>query len=87
MAKVVLPEDIAALFKDGDSILHSCFHEFGRPDTLLQALYDSGAKDLRLISNDVNSPGQAHTRLVTEGRVSSAVVSYIGTSKETNTHP
>lgn len=84
MAKTLSYDEVKALFRDGDSFLHSCFFQFGRPDTLLQALYDSGAKDLTVTSNDVNSPGQATTRLVTEGRVSKVTVSYIGTSKDTN---
>lgn len=84
MGKVVSTDEVTKHFRDGDSVLHSCFFQFGRPDTLLQALYDSGAKDLRMVSNDVSTPGEGTTLFVTEGRVSHVTVSYIGVSRDTN---
>lgn len=83
-SKVKGKEEVAELFKDGDSFIASSFYDFGRPNTLLQAVYDSGITGIDLVVNDIATPGSGPALLVTEGRVKNLTLSFIGTFKETN---
>lgn len=84
-SKVKNLEEVAELFKDGDSFIVSGFYDFGRPETLIKAIYDRGITGLDYMTNDVSTPGHGSTLLVTEGRVKNLTLTFIGGFKDTNT--
>ena len=50
----------------------------GTPLTLIQALLDTGARDLTLIKNEANEPGMGVSLLIEAGRVRKMVLSHLG---------
>jgi len=83
MAKIANKEEIKALFADEQSLMVGGFIESGVPGELVKILLDSGAKDLTLIANDTGFDDQTFGQLVVEKRLKKAVVSHIGTNRET----
>lgn len=83
MAKFVNKEEIQSLFADEQSLMVGGFIESGVPAELIKILLASGAKDLTLIANDTGFDNQTFGQLVVEKRLKKAVVSHIGTNRET----
>ena len=83
MAKFVNKEEIQSLFADEQSLMVGGFIESGVPAELIKILLDSGARDLTLIANDTGFDNQTFGQLVVEKRLKKAVVSHIGTNRET----
>ena len=83
MAKIANKEEIKALFADEQSLMVGGFIESGVPGELVKILLDSGAKDLTLIANDTGFDDQTFGQLVVEKRLKKAIVSHIGTNRET----
>jgi len=63
---------------DGMTVMVGGFGLPGTPLTLLQALLDTGAKDLTLIKNEANEAGMGVSLLIEAGRVSKMVLSHLG---------
>lgn len=86
---VVAAREAAKFVADGSSLMIGGFNFGGAPYTLIDALCESGARDIDLICVDtsyydtkVKGPvGVA--RLVTEGRLRSLIASHIGLNKRT----
>ena len=86
---VVATREAAKFVADGSSLMIGGFNFGGAPYTLIDALCESGARDIDLICVDtsyydtkVKGPvGVA--RLVTEGRLRSLIASHIGLNKKT----
>ena len=55
-----------------------------RPTAILDALAESGVKDLTLICNDTAYPDVAHGKLITNKQVKKLIVSHIGTNPNTS---
>ena len=76
MAEVVsIPEAIARI-KDGTSIMVGGFGLVGSPLRLIDALVESGRRDLTVISNNLGEPGKGLGRLVLTGQVRRVIGSY-----------
>lgn len=69
--------------RDGTSVMIGGFNYGGVPYTLVNALGDSGTKDLELIANDTLYEGVGHGRLVQNGQVRKVVASHVGLNKAT----
>lgn len=67
-----------SLIKSGQTIMVGGFGNPGTPMTLLEALLESGVKDLTVIKNEVNEPGIGLSRLVEAGRVRKLIISHLG---------
>ncbi|MBF8438154.1 3-oxoacid CoA-transferase subunit A [Halanaerobiaceae bacterium Z-7014] len=83
MAKLVNKDKIKSLFADEQSLMVGGFIESGVPAELIKILLDSGARDLTLIANDTGFDDKTFGQLVVEKRLKKAIVSHIGTNRET----
>jgi len=74
----IIPSVAEALrdIADGSTILISGFGGAGLPIYLLDALYEQGAKDLTLVSNNAGNSGVGIAKLVGAGRVKKMVCSF-----------
>jgi 3-oxoacid CoA-transferase subunit A len=69
---------VAAAVKDGQTIAVGGFGLCGTPSALIDALLDSGATDLHIITNNCGPESSAMTALLRARRVSHVTASYIG---------
>ncbi|MFN2364616.1 MAG: CoA transferase subunit A [Halarsenatibacteraceae bacterium] len=83
MAKIVNKEKIKSLFANEQSLMVGGFIESGVPAELIKILLESKASDLTLIANDTGFDDQTFGQLVVEKRLKKAVVSHVGTNRET----
>jgi acetate CoA/acetoacetate CoA-transferase alpha subunit len=75
--------EAAKLVKDGMTIMVGGFLGVGAPDKLLKELIKNNVKNLTLIANDTSFVGQDYGDLIVNKMVKKAIVSHIGTNKET----
>ena len=66
----------------GGRIMVGNFGASGLPLHLIEALADSGAKDLTIISNDLGTPGQGLGKLLRNGQVKALVGNYYNWNPE-----
>lgn len=66
---------------DGASVMVGGFGAPGTPFSLLDALLESGAKDLTLIKNEGNEPGMGISKLVEAGRIKKLIASHLGLNR------
>ncbi|UFS57849.1 CoA transferase subunit A [Subtercola endophyticus] len=66
----------------GSSIAVGGFGAAGVPDALVNALLDSGATHLKIISNNCGLDGWGLGKLLEAGRVDKVIASFIGNNKE-----
>jgi acetate CoA/acetoacetate CoA-transferase alpha subunit len=78
MNKLTSINEAVKLIKSGQTIMVGGFGNPGTPMTLLEALLDSGVKDLTMIKNEVNEPGIGISRLVEAGIVRKLIISHLG---------
>jgi acetate CoA/acetoacetate CoA-transferase alpha subunit len=78
MNKTTSIEKAISLIKSGQTIMVGGFGNPGTPMTLLEALLESGVRDLTVIKNEVNEPGIGVSRLVEAGRVRKLIISHLG---------
>ena len=78
MIQKIIPNVIEALsdIADGSTILISGFGGAGLPVFLLDALFEQGAKQLTLVSNNAGNKGVGIAKLVAGGRVRKMVCSF-----------
>lgn len=81
--KKIAIQDIYSQFKDGMSIMFGGFMAVGTPPKLIQAILDSGVKDLTIIGNDTGFPESGVGILIKHDRVKKVIASHIGTNPET----
>ncbi|MEN3930459.1 acetate CoA-transferase subunit alpha [Microvirga sp. W0021] len=81
-SKVISLSDASRHFRDGMSILFGGFMGVGTPPLLIQAIMDSGIKDLTIIGNDTSFPATGVGPLVVEKRVRKIIASHIGLNPE-----
>ena len=81
--KLLSLEELKTHFRDGMSILFGGFMTTGTPLGLVQALVDSGVKDLTLIGNDTGKAGNGVGALIALHRVKKVIAGHIGTNPET----
>ena len=81
----VYPSAAAALqgiVKDGQLLAVGGFGLCGIPEALIDALRDSGAKDLTVISNNAGVDGFGLGKLLATRQISKMISSYVGENKE-----
>lgn len=81
--KFALPEEIIALFKDGQTLLCGGFANHGVPNRLIDCVIASGARHFTLISNDSGDANLTIGRLIHHGLVDKLIASHIGRNTET----
>jgi acetate CoA/acetoacetate CoA-transferase alpha subunit len=81
--KFISIEEAVSKIKDGMTIMVGGFLACGSPAKLLDALAESGVKDLTLICNDTAFPDKAVGKLVVNKQFKKVIVSHIGTNPET----
>ena len=84
MDKRISLQDAVSKVKDGMVVMVGGFLGAGSPTAILDALAESGVKDLTLICNDTAYPDVAHGKLITNKRVKKLIVSHIGTNPNTS---
>lgn len=78
MAKRINYDDFKAQLRDDMTIMVGGFMATGSPEQLIDAILDSGVKDLTLIGNDTATATTGLGRLVAAGRVKHVICSHIG---------
>ncbi|TLV04141.1 3-oxoacid CoA-transferase subunit A [Klebsiella indica] len=81
--KIALPEEIIALFEDGQTLMCGGFANHGVPNRLIDCVIASGARHFTLISNDSGDADLTVGRLVHHGLVDKLIASHIGRNTET----
>lgn len=84
MDKRISLQDAVSNVKDGMVVMVGGFLGAGSPTAILDALAESGVKDLTLICNDTAYPDVAHGKLITNKQVKKLIVSHIGTNPNTS---
>lgn len=80
MKKNISLHDAVALVKDGATIMIGGFLGTGSPWQLVDALAESGVKDLTIISNDTVFDGKGWGKLIDNHQVKKIYASYIGSN-------
>ena len=81
--KLITLQDASRFFRDGMTIMVGGFMGVGTPPRLVEALLESGVRDLTLIANDTAFVDTGIGPLIVNGRVSKVIASHIGTNPET----
>ncbi len=72
---------LAALVKDGMTVMCGGFGLCGIPETLIEALKESGAKNLTVVSNNAGVDGVGLGLLLETRQISKMISSYVGENK------
>ncbi|MEG0772792.1 acetate CoA-transferase subunit alpha [Clostridium sp.] len=83
MNKVITIEEAVSHIKDGMTIMVGGFLAAGSPDKLIDALIESGVKDLTIIANDSGFVDRGVGKLIVNKQVKKTIASHIGTNAET----
>jgi acetate CoA/acetoacetate CoA-transferase alpha subunit len=78
---VLSPSQAAAKIKDGMSLMVGGFMTIGSPEKIIDAIVESGVKDLTIICNDAGLPGKGVGKLIETGQVSKLIASHIGLNR------
>jgi acetate CoA/acetoacetate CoA-transferase alpha subunit len=78
--KITTIDQILHHFHDEMTLMVGGFGGVGSPPTILQALLESGVKDIHLICNDSGFPDIGIGRMVRNERIKSLVTSHIGSN-------
>ncbi|WP_410706016.1 acetate CoA-transferase subunit alpha [Citrobacter amalonaticus] len=81
--KLITLQNAAGFFHDGMTIMVGGFMGVGTPPRLVEALLESGVRDLTLIANDTAFVDTGIGPLIVNGRVNKVIASHIGTNPET----
>lgn len=83
MKKFMLIDEATLKIKDGMTVMIGGFLGCGTPERIIDKLIEKGVKDLTVIANDTSFPDKGIGKLIVSKQVKKAVVSHIGTNKET----
>jgi acetate CoA/acetoacetate CoA-transferase alpha subunit len=83
MSKIKTLDEVAELFADNQVIMFGGFLAAGTPESLVDLLVKKGVKNLTIIGNDTSYVDRGIGRLVAGRQVKKAIVSHVGTNKET----
>src|ERR1700722_18816541 len=72
---------LAGLLKDGMTIMAGGFGLCGIPDVLIQAIRDSGVKNLTCVSNNAGIDGAGLGMLLDTRQIKKMISSYVGENK------
>lgn len=76
-----LRELLSEIVRDGMTIAVGGFGLSGNPFDLIEALRDTGAQNLTIVSNNMGIDGQGLGVLLEQGQVTKVVASYVGENK------
>src|SRR6201988_4425417 len=74
-------EALAGCIRDGMTLMSGGFGLCGIPETLIEAVRNSGAKDLTVISNNAGVDGVGLGVLLETGQIKKMISSYVGENK------
>lgn len=80
MKKRITIAEAASKIKDGMTVMVGGFLSAGSPNRIIDALVESGVKDLTIICNDTAFPDKGVGKLVANKQVKKVVASHIGTN-------
>ncbi len=83
MKKKLALQDAIGKIEDGMTLMIGGFLAVGTPERIIDALVESGKKDLTLICNDTGFVDRGIGKLVVNNQVKKVMTSHIGTNKET----
>ncbi|SCZ80558.1 acetate CoA-transferase subunit alpha [Acidaminobacter hydrogenoformans] len=83
MNKIISLDEAASKIRDGMTIMIGGFLGCGTPERMIDKLIELGVKDLTIIANDTSFPDKGLGKLIVSKQVKKAIVSHIGTNKET----
>jgi 3-oxoacid CoA-transferase subunit A len=84
-SKKVFPDAAAALkgvIKDGQTLMCGGFGACGIPENLINALHDSGVRNLTVVSNNAGFDGVGLGLLLESRQIKKMIASYVGDNKE-----
>lgn len=76
-------KEAVSKIKDGMTVMIGGFLACGTPEKIVDALVETGVKDLTIIGNDTSFTDRGIGKLVVSGQAKRVIVSHIGTNKET----
>lgn len=80
MNKLISAKEAVSLVKEGTTIMIGGFLANGTPPKIIDALVESGVKNLTLICNDTAFPDRGVGRLIANRQVARLITSHIGTN-------
>ncbi len=83
MKKSMGIDDAISKISDGMTLMIGGFLTVGSPCKVIEALVESGVKDLTIICNDTGYMDKGIGKLVVNNQVKKVITSHIGTNKET----
>ncbi|MDO9591712.1 MAG: acetate CoA-transferase subunit alpha [Erysipelotrichaceae bacterium] len=83
MKKIISADEAASKIKDGMTIMIGGFLGCGTPERMIDKLVEMGVRDLTLIANDTSFPERGIGKLIVSKQIKKAIVSHVGTNKET----
>lgn len=83
MNKFISAKEAIAKVKDGMSVMIGGFLANGTPEKLIDALIESGVKNLTVIGNDTGFPDRGIGRLIVSKQVKRVITSHVGTNPTT----
>ena len=83
MDKLISIKEAISKIKDGDTIMVGGFLANGTPERLIDAIVESGVKDLTLICNDTGFVDKGVGKMVVAKQFKKIIASHVGTNKET----
>ncbi len=84
MKKEITLKDAVSMVKDGMTIMVGGFLAAGAPKQIIDALAESGVKNLTIICNDSAFPDKSVGKLIVNKQVKKLIASHIGTNPETS---
>lgn len=81
--KRLTPQQAASMVKDGMTVMIGGFMAVGTPEKIIDALVESGVRDLTIIANDTGFIDRGIGKLVTNKQVKKIIASHIGLNPET----
>lgn len=81
--KMINADIFKSYLKDGMSLMVGGFMGVGTPELLVDAIIESGVKDLTLICNDTAFTTKGVGKLIVSKQISHVIASHIGTNPET----
>ena len=82
MSKLISLKEAVSKVKDGMTIMVGGFLANGTPESIIDALVESGVKNLTLVCNDTAYPDKGVGKLLVNGQLKKLVVSYIGATPQ-----
>nr|WP_275136760.1 CoA transferase subunit A [Vibrio sp. DW001] len=79
--EILSPDQAASKLKDGMTVMVGGFMTIGTPDKLVNAIAESGVKNLTIICNDAGLPQKGVGKLIENGQVSKLIASHIGLNR------